>query len=285
VEGIMAENDKKDEEVRVDQDELATDEELALAFEDMIAGLDSPSPAPSDEDDNLEAKITPAPDPEPKTRDDEDRRIHEESSRLGRKVAWLDDHMATKDDIDEIKRMIKGMKREDGDYNYDEEKNVDLNTVDGIEKFLDERDRKRDENRRQAQLDEQKRYSRQYIDVMEGLLDQITDESKRDKIRTEMSRNGGEFNKRYTDSPGRDCAKNFNLVIRSLNRNVFQKEDRVPDVPVGSGVKNGEKGQTKKNHQLDDIASDYVKSMRLTADFINEALDGEAPMNLRGKRG
>jgi hypothetical protein len=271
-------------DARVDEERLATDEELGLALDDLFANVGSLSHEEVPDD---KPTVTEEDKPRP-TQEEAERLAHEESSRLGRKVAYLDEHMAKKEDLDEIKRMLLDLKKpqvdEYGEHHDDEQ--IDLNSPEGLAKFLDERDRRKQEEEAKMLREANLEYGRQYVGTMEGLLSNIEDANTRKKIRDEMVKSGGEFNKRYSNSPAADCAKNFSLVVKSLKpTNHFQQENRVPKVPTGTGIKAGSQTGAKINHELDDVAKEYVKKMNMTAEFVNEALEGETPLNLRGRNG
>jgi hypothetical protein len=270
-------SEEKDD-THVEDEILPTDEELSQALDEAFNGEPEPSPETEEAEEQGE--------PEPET--DTEELDHGEKSRLGRKVAYLEERVATKDDLNDILRRLNDLAigvakpRETEEEHYEEE--LDIQTPEGLDKFLELRDRKKAESLRQEQVG----YEKKYVSTLDTLLTDIPEKTVRDTVRSEMVKHGSQFNVRLSDDPSSDCARNFNKAFLHVTKNkkpdtVFDKSGRTVKVPSGvTGSSTTDKTAPVLKYELDEY--EKAASRGMSIEEINSTLSEEIPLVLKGRR-
>jgi hypothetical protein len=269
---------------------VATDEELSAAFDELVQDI-RPRDAETPPVEEFEPEIPEEKPPKVEPTEEEKAR-HAEESRLGRKVARLEgrlESVATKDDLLKIMERLDdlGRGRREPTTEIEQFGEEELHTPEGIRTFIQEEEKRK----AKAFQDAQKQYVSGYFQTLDDLMTEVDDPAVRKIIKAEMIKPGGEANKRYSDVPARDCAKNFTRALKIAQEKVkpapttFDKDGRVPKVPVGvTGSTTGSKSTETLKHDLDEYSKALVKDGKLTIEEINAALDGDAPINLGGRK-
>jgi hypothetical protein len=279
-------------EESVEEIESPTEEDLVAAFDEFMADRNGETETPITVTEETEEEETPL---EEKTA--EEVISHEEQSKLGRKVASLKrqmDNVATKNDLQAILQRLDEISKSKVSGNPFEEheeieaEEVNLNDPRELDRFLTKREEQRNKERELKEREGILRYTQSYLGTMASLLDEVDDASVRTKIKVEMLKEGGEYNKKYSENASADCAKNFTRALKFAQSKptVFDKNNRAPDVPKGV---NGPASAKDKNgdvlkHELDEYSAALVKKTGMSVKDINEALDSEVPDGLK-KRG
>lgn len=255
-------------------EEEATDAELSAALDEMLNGT---TEQVADEE--------PEPHPEPEKKEkphptEEELEEQRERSSLGRKVAkYAEEVSELKSTILSLNQKLEGLGKkpvEDFD-EYGEPRShdeFDLTTPEGVDRYMDHRERQKQERI----IDNQRVYEQKYVSVMQDLLSDIDNTKLRDLAQAELVKKGGQFNVRLSDDPSHDCAKNLNGALKHLRTTlkpatVFDKQGRAINVPAGvSGGASTVKGAVKQ-HNLDEYESSVSKGM--SAEEIDDALTGE----------
>lgn len=224
---------------------------------------------------------------EPKQDDDFwKRQAHIERSNLGRKVKSLETNMVTKDDLRSFLlefNQTYGRQRDDED-DYD---TIPENPKD-LKRFI-----RNEISRTQPQPTtppaQQDRYSDRYIDEMNDLMWEIEDQTIRDEVYGLMTKEGSPFNKRISDNPESDCGKNFARALANVTKNKRAEppprtfQGKGAPVPAGVTTPQSATQPAKKAPKLDDIASEFARSMGMSEDEILDAMSGDISPGLRIK--
>jgi hypothetical protein len=295
------ENDKvesQDEQFLSDNgtvDEEPTDELLAAEL-DILMNDTAPRTAdtPKVEDVKDEEEVQEKEEEITGESEEDKKARHAEESRLGRKVAKINEqigNMATKDDLLQIMNRLDDLRKErqsiTPEYEREElgeHEELDLTTTEGLRAFNRQEREREAKEAKAVELD----YTRGYVDTMKDLISEVDDPEVVKKIKSEMLKPNGECNKKYTGVPARDCAKNFAKALKIAQTKpatTFDKTGRVPNVATGvTGSSTGTKKADVLKHELDDYSKELIKDGKLSIAEINEALEGETPIHLRGRK-
>jgi len=271
------------DDARVEDEIDPTDEELSLALDEAfeerpIEETPSPETEETEEPEETTPEILPP----------EDDLSHGEKSRLGRKVAYLEEKVATKDDLNDILKRLNDLaiginkpKEEFHEEEFHEEE--DIQTPEGLDRFLEKREQQKVDRARKEQFD----YEKKYVGVLDTLLADVADQKARDGIRSEMVKKGSQFNIRLSNDPSSDCARNFNKAFLFVNKpakaeTVFDKTNRTPKVPSGvTGSSTTDKTAPILKYELDEYERAAAKG--LSIEEINSALEEESPVGVRSR--
>lgn len=248
-----------------------TDADLDAAFQEFMG-------------DNLESTET-VETKEVQEETNETKLPHPESSRLGRKVRYMEDNMVSKREFDELNSKIDTLlvtvsrKPETPEYDeFGEEVKKQIN----IDELVDSRiaHNKQEEMRRNNAAME--KYRNDYISNLRELINEIEDPVIARQVFKKMTEEGGEFNRKFTDNAASDCSKNFIRAVKAVSTPFGGK--RGASVPSGISATSTNKEPAKVVPQLDPDAEEFAKMMGMKEEDIIKALDGEMPMGLTGKR-
>jgi hypothetical protein len=258
-----------------EQDDVISDEQLSSAFDSFLNGSEDVTV-----DEVVDEEVVV-----------EEKPSHSESTQLGRKVAKLfektdrlESNVATKEDLYELmKRLddVKSSRVKNEDVYESVEEEIDLSTKEGIDLYLERRELEKDRRAKESQ----QKYTDSYLDVMKELLSEVEDNVIASKIREEMVKPGGEYNKIIHGDPSRDCSKNFigalKKVTKEASKTPFSRD--VKDTKTGLSGSSTNSVSNVKPIKLSDDAAELAKRFNMTDDEIREALAGEMPIGLRGK--
>lgn len=281
-------NVNSNEEATNVEDHVPTDEELSSAFDSFLDGyaekpVEDVTP-PEEEEEVTSDQVT-----EPVQKADEDDLDNLERSRLGRKVAKLYDELkntASKSDIEKLMERIDTVL--EGKKEPEEEPYFDLSTKEGVDEYLDYREKKKAQEADNNLRKQEKEYVDTYLGQMKSFISTIEDEKVRRMVYAEMVKKDGEFNIRHTGKPVDDVVKNFTGALLHVNKVVSYSPKTVFD-KTKTNLPNGISGvQTTTNSvarspDLDDIAADFVRRTGMSEEDVLKALEGDMSENLRGK--
>ncbi len=207
----------------------------------------------------------------------------ENPSRLGRKVARLEEKMVTKDDLVALNSKIDSFfehftAKEPPQQKVDEfgepiDEPVDIDKR--VEEVLSRREKAEKEEHERVE----KAYANNYVGQLKELLGEVEDLEVAKEVYRKMITPGSKWNVRYSDNPFADVAKNFAKAVKDTKvKKAF--DGRAPDVPIGINNANSNTVTSIKSPKLDPIAEEYAKMTGMSVDDINEALEGEVPANL-----
>lgn len=277
--------DKSNEEVTTVGDHTPTDEELSSAFDSFVTGVEK--------EEFKEVETIPVEEPvqveEPveveERLEEED---HSEKTRLGRKVQKLYERIentVTKSDLEKIMERIDNiLLHKEAKEEPEEEPDFDLNTKEGVDEYLDYRETKKAEE----QHKNQKTYVDGYLKNMKSFINTIEDERVKKIVYAEMIKEDSPYNRRFSNSPEADCAKNFAGALVHVTKMVSKKEDNVfskekTSIPSGVSGVTTTNNVTAKSVKLDDIAAEFVRRTGMKEEDVILALDNDMPANLKGK--
>ena len=256
------------------------DESLGAALDEMLGKEkdleeETPETQPLKEEEPLK-----------KTSNEKELEEQRERSQLGRKVAKVTE------DMDYLKNTLYSLNEKldklgtrpvVADDGPEDVVDFDPSTPEGFDRAYD----LKKQREQRIIIEEQQGYEKNYVSTMSDLLGDIENDKVREMAKAELVKQGGQFNKRLSNDPSRDCAKNLNGVLKHLRSvvkpaTVFDKEGRALKVPAGvSGGKTTTKS-TPVSYDLDEYESAVSKG--LTAEEIDETLRGEEPINLTGSK-
>lgn len=271
-----------------------SDEALSAAYDEfMDAGSTVEDPVEEPIEPEPEAPPTPL---TPTAQDPFEVWDNAERSRLGRKVKQLSDNVVTKEDLAEVQKQLKelaqGLQKRGGmpqDEFDDFGEPVAKPPQDMKEIVRQELVRAEQEKARIAQ-EAQEQYSDGYISQMREMLNDIDDKAARNKIWELMTSDNLEYNSKHSNDPVRDCAKNFAKAFRHVVSGAADKQNppakrNGPTGPTNVLSSSGSQARGKAPvPKLDSVAAEFAKRMGMTQDEVAEALGGETPLNLKGKK-
>ena len=239
----------------------------------------------------IEPEVPPVEEPpaqaEPKQDDDFwKRQAHIERSNLGRKVKSLESNMVTKDDFRSFLQEFNntyGKHRDDED-DYD---TIPENPKD-LKRFI-RNEITRANPQTTTPPPKMDNYSDRYIDEMNDLMWEIEDQTMRDEVYGLMTKEGSPYNKRLSDNPESDCGKNFARAFANVTKNKRADTNPLPfkgkgaPVPAGVTTPQSVTPPAKKSPKLDDIASEFARSMGMSEEDILDAMSGDISPGLRIK--
>jgi hypothetical protein len=261
------------EETHVENENLPTDEELSAAFDEFIGTAEQKVEEPVNvQEEKIEPTVTVK---------EED--YHSESSRLGRKIARLENiledlssKIVTKDQIDNIVKK--------SDFSHTEEEEIqDITNVNELKTFMDKYISKREEDRNKLIVQENKSYENNYINTMKDLILEIDDESVSKEV-YKMMLYDEKFNIKLSNNPFVDAAKNFSRAQKaylSLNKSRFDKTAAaMPPSGVSASSSKNDVHKTKLP-ALEDDAAELARSLGMSDEEVAEALKGEISPSLQ----
>jgi hypothetical protein len=269
-------------EVHVEDDHLPTDEELSAAFDDFVG--EKPIVEPEEpvvvEDAVIQQPLTKTPE-----QIAEEVR-HEEQSRLGRKVARIENlfedlskKILTKEDIKALKESPVV-----------EEEISDITNVDELRTFFQKELEASKEREIRIEKESNARYQDNYLGTMKDLLADIEDEQTAKEVYKQMVYSD-EFNVKLSDDPIKDSARNFNRAYKFVTSQAPKDSSRfdtprVPNVATGvSGSNTVVKSSTRVMPKLEPDAKALMEQTGMTQEEVMDALEGDMPLSLRSKIG
>jgi len=258
-----------DESVRAELESEVTDADLDAAFQEFIG---EEVKEVEETEAHQEVKVEAPPDV---------------PSRLGRKVARLENQMVTKDEFTALDRKLESIfekltVKEKAVERVDEFGEPIEEPID-IDKKIDEHLTHREKKEREEYERAEKEYAGGYVSQLKELLEEVEDINMAKEVYRKMITPGSKWNVRYSDNPYADVGKNFAKALKDTKASKTFSGNRGPNVPTGVNNASSSTSITKSKHKLDDVASEYAKIVGLSEDEINEALEGEMPANLRGR--
>jgi hypothetical protein len=236
-----------------DGDESPSNDELADAFDKLLAEDEEPVDEPDVEVDEAAKKIA-----DEQTQDD-----NAEKSRLGRKVkAMEEERKKDRELLEEVLALLKAPKK----------------TVTSKEEQLDEGDEE------EKAL---KTYQATYRELVKGYAKDADYEEVLAVLKTNP-----EFDKIHTGKPEVDVEINYNKAARSLlakrlKASAEKKVDVHGDEETAATGLSGSGRQAKpvdKEYELDEFAKEFVSKTKMSKEDIGKALAGDIPLNLRGTK-
>lgn len=267
-------------------DHEITDAELDAAFQDFM-GLSDSDVNTVEGGDNVESEENVI-DGKKETNEINDTNKdvqHSESSRLGRKVARIETKMVSKDEFDslnsKIDSLLQKLNSKKEEPVYDEYGEVVQKSVseEDVTRIIEERDIARERESKRKNME----YQSNYLESLRDLMDDIEDPQIAKEVYKKMVAPDSEFNKKLSDNPFKDVAKNFNRALRYVSSKKTFTGNRNPSIPNGVTTSNTNTGVTKKPIKLDPEAEEFARSTGMTAEEIEEALSGEIPITLRNR--
>lgn len=274
----MSEENKVEElETRVESNDDPTYEELSKAFDEFM----ETAPVKVEETEvveNVEEKI-----PEPKIdTTDEKNLLHQENSRLGRKVARLEElidrlssNMLTKSDLDLVRNLNTTTTES-------EEEIQDITNVNELTSFMDKYLSKKKTEEEIKIKREKETYQNTYLDSMKILLSEVDDDNTRKLIYDKMI-NDEKYNVKISNNASLDASRNFNRVLKDLssfNKSRFDNK-RGTELATGVNVPGIQKPSTKSKIKLEDDAAQLARDLGLSEEEIEETLSKEISPSLR----
>lgn len=210
---------------------------------------------------------------------------HPESSRLGRKVRYMEDNMVSKREFTELNskldRLFDTISRKPEEKEFDEYGQEIQKPVD-IDKLVDERIALNRQEEQRKEFEVNKMYTDNYVKNLRELINEIDDPVIARQVFQKMTEEGGSCNKKLSNDPAADCSKNFIRAIKSVSTPFSGK--RGSSVPTGISATSTNKEPTKTVPKLDPEAEEYVRAMGMSEEDILSALDGEIPARLKGTK-
>lgn len=258
-----------DESVKAELDSEVTDADLDAAFQEFIG---------VEEVDEVHDEVHT--DPKVET-------PPENPSRLGRKVARLENQMVSKDEFAALDKKIDSLfekitVKEKVVERFDEFGEVIPEPID-IDKKIDEHLTHREKKEREEYERAEKEYAGGYVSQLKELLEEVEDINIAKEVYRKMITPGSKWNVRYSNNPYADVGKNFAKALKDTKASKTFSGNRGPNVPNGVNNASSNSSVVKSKHKLDDVASEYAKIVGMSEDDINEALDGEMPASLKGR--
>jgi hypothetical protein len=221
-----------------------------------------------------------------------DQLTHEESSRLGRKVAELSNKMVTREDLDAILKKLENLQAPtspqfapvtpDPFTKAEQDEISDITDVKELDSYLDRREqRKAREAERQVAT-----YRQGYIKSLQELSDGLDKDTFSDVFNVMK----GKYNDVLSGDPTRDCAVNFAQAVKEVSiaklkkvsTNPFDKNLGV--TPVTPTTPTTVVTPITEMPQLDPIAAEFVKRVGMSADVVKKTLEGDTKTSLTGRK-
>lgn len=210
---------------------------------------------------------------------------HPESSRLGRKVRYMEDNMVSKREFTELNskldRLFETVSRKPEVPEYDEYGQEVQKPVD-IDKLVDERIAHNKQEEQRRIMESKQSYQNNYVKNLRELINEIDDPVIARQVFKKMTEEGGDCNQKLSDDAASDCSKNFIRAIKSVSTPFSGK--RGSSVPTGISATSTNKEPTKTLPKLDPEAEEFARAMGMSEEDIMSALDGEIPTRLKGTK-
>lgn len=217
---------------------------------------------------------------------------HEESSRLGRKVADITKQMVTKDDLNMLLQKIETLQKptqpdfppvSPSPFTQAEQDEIqDITDVKELDSYLDKR-----EQRKLLEKEKQiAQYRTGYIKSLQTFAGDLDKETFNEVFQVMK----GKYNDVLSGDPGRDCAVNFAQAVKEVavaklkkpSGNPFDKNTGV--VPITPTTPSTVTNANIAMPQLDPIAAEFVKRVGMSADVVKKTLEGELKTSLTGRK-
>jgi hypothetical protein len=218
---------------------------------------------------------------------------HEESSRLGRKVAELSNKMVTREDLDAILKKLENLQAPtspqfapvtpDPFTKAEQEEISDITDVKELDSYLDRREQRKAREAEQQVATYRQGYIKSLQDFSNGL-----DKDTFNEVFQVMK---GKYNDVLSGDPVRDCAVNFAQAVKEVSvaqlkktsTNPFDKNLGVtPVTPTTPSIVTNT--TSVEMPQLDPIAAEFVKRVGMSADVVKKTLEGDMKTSLTGKK-
>ena len=266
-----------------------TDDILSAAYDALFSDdtITEPVETPPVQ---VEPVVEPVVEPEPT--EPEPPLTHEESSRLGRKVADLSKNMVTKEEFNSIMQKLDELSKRPLPSNdsltptnpltpAEQDEINDITDVTELDAYLD----RREQRKAKAEAEKIENYRKGYISTLREYSKDVDSETF-GKVFDKMK---GKYNDVITGNPESDCAKNFIQAFKEVNAEArtapvtpFDKNKGV-DLTVPTTPQSINAPQIAMP-QLDPIAAEFVKRTGMSAEAVKSVLEGEIKANLIGTK-
>jgi hypothetical protein len=264
-----------------------TDDALSAAYDSLFNDdyVEPTQVAPTIVDDVVTPTVEPTVEPpEPLS--------HEESSRLGRKVADITKQMVTKDDLNMLLQKIETLQQptppsfppvSPSPFTQAEQEEIqDITDVKELDSYLDRREQRK-VLEREKQISQ---YRTGYIKSLQTYAGDLDKETFNEVFQVMK----GKYNDVLSGDPGRDCAVNFAQAVKEVavaklkkpSGNQFDKNTGV--APITPTIPNTVTNANIAMPQLDPIAAEFVKRVGMSADVVKKTLEGELKTSLTGRK-
>jgi len=207
---------------------------------------------------------------------------HPESSRLGRKVKYMEQNMVSKNEFTQLDRkidsLLEQLNRKPSEPEYDEYGNVVEKQVD-IDSLVDQKLEQRETKKQREAYEASRVYQEGYIANLRELINEIEDPIVARDVFKKMTTPGSEYNVKYSENPYTDVSKNFIKAIKSV-QTPFSKK-RGASVPTGVTTTTTVSGPVRKMPKLDPEAEEFARLTGMNEDSIMSAHEGEMPSKFR----